>query len=129
MIFKQANFPAIKGAHAHFSSEVDANLAPINFFQGAQAAQLEKMALKMSAYELDRLERIKENQKMLEELFPEGTPDVVKSVPRTRKRRALQGDSLGGTGSGSEASYNSDEEDSKPKRVYQQRFVQCPCQS
>lgn len=77
----------------------------------------------MSAYELDRLERIKENQKMLEELFPEGTPDIVLSVPRTRKRRP-QGDSVGGTGSGSEASYNSDEEGGpKPKRIYQQRCV------
>ena len=76
-----------------------------------------------SEYELDRLERIKENQKMLEELFPDGPPDLI--VPKSRKRR-VQADvnSLGtGSRSGSEAS---DEEGSygpsKPKRVYQKRY-------
>lgn len=79
------------------------------------------MALKMSEYELDRLERIKENEKMLLELFPEGTPDVV-TRSRARKRKTQSDmNSLGGTGSGSEAS--SDDERSKPKRVYQHRLV------
>lgn len=79
------------------------------------------MALKMSEYELDRLERIKENEKMLLELFPEGTPDVV-TRSRARKRKTQSDmNSLGGTGSGSEAS--SDDERSKPKRVYQHRKV------
>lgn len=42
----------------------------------------------MSEYEIARLERIKENEKMLEQLFPEGT-DVLtpKTLYRTRKRR------------------------------------------
>ena len=71
----------------------------------------------MSAYERDRLERIKENQKMLEELFPDGTPDIVLTGSRTRKRRT-QADSQGGTGSGSE----SDEDNPKPKRVVERRL-------
>lgn len=73
------------------------------------------MALAMSEYELDRLERIKENKKMLEELFPEGTDIMSK-----KRRHQVDGNSLG-TGSGSEASYNSEEEGSKAKRVYQRR--------
>ena len=41
----------------------------------------------LSEYELARLERIKENQQMLEELFPEGT-SVVKSYPGRRRKRS-----------------------------------------
>jgi hypothetical protein len=79
------------------------------------------MALKMSAYERERLERIKENQKMLDELFPEGTPDLVVARSSGSRKRRAQTDSQGGTGSGSEASYNSDVENATPKRVYKQR--------
>ena len=78
----------------------------------------------MSDYELKRLKRIEENQKMLEELFPEGTPDLMlpsSGSKATRKRRVqpLDANSLG-TGSGSDAS---DEEGSTPKakRAYRER--------
>lgn len=92
-----------------------------------KSIQIMALNTKMSEYELDRLERIKENQKMLLELFPEGTPDMVVRS-RTRKRRT-QGDmnSLGGTGSGSEASSNEHEEGYKLKRVNQHRYVRIAC--
>ena len=73
----------------------------------------------LSEYELARQERIKENQKMLEELFPEGT-DIVKpkGVPRPVKRRRLTDANSQGTGSGSEASNSDDERSSlKAKQI------------
>lgn len=79
----------------------------------------------MSEYELARQERIKENQKMLEELFPEGTDIIKQSVgSRPVKRRRLTDANSLGTGSGSEASYSGDEGSSsalKAKRSYQIR--------
>ena len=50
----------------------------------------------LSEYELARLERIKENQQMLEELFPEGTSlnclIRTKPAPRTRRRNRSDDD-------------------------------------
>ncbi len=43
------------------------------------------MAQGLSEYELARLERIKENQQMLEELFPEGTSLSVGRKARSSK--------------------------------------------
>ncbi len=78
----------------------------------AKVFEFEMEANGVSAYELDRLERIKENQKMLEELFPQGTDHLtVSKNASSRKRRSRN--SLGaGLGSecASEESYNSDEE-------------------
>ena len=57
----------------------------------------------MCEYELKRLERIKANRKMLEDLFPEGTTINMPRPPKKRKsigrRVSLQG-SLGGSSSG-----------------------------
>ena len=49
---------------------------------------------KLSAYELARLERIKENQQMLEELFPEGTSmnSLMRTKPATRPKRRNRSD-------------------------------------
>ena len=69
----------------------------------------------LSEYELARQERIKENQKMLEELFPEGTEIIVpKARPPQLKRRRRTADisSLGTASSSGSVSENSaDEED------------------
>ena len=43
------------------------------FFSVCVFIKMEPDSEKMSEYELARLERIKENRKMLEELFPDGT--------------------------------------------------------
>lgn len=55
-------------------------------------------------YELQRLERIKANRKMLEELFPDGTsmymPRPIKKRKPIGPRRVSQQDSQGGSGSG-----------------------------
>ena len=57
----------------------------------------------MCEYELKRLERIKANRKMLEELFPEGTsmymPRPIKKRKSNGRRVSVQG-SLGGSSSG-----------------------------
>ena len=76
----------------------------------------------MSEYELNRLERIKENQKMLEELFPEGTnvltPEVISPYSGRSKRRCTDTNSRG-TASGSDGvsePSNSDEDGTPSKR-------------
>lgn len=57
----------------------------------------------MCEYELERLERIKANRKMLEELFPEGTsmymPRPIKKRRSSYRRVSSQG-SQGGSASG-----------------------------
>ena len=57
----------------------------------------------MCEYELRRLERIKANRKMLEDLFPEGTrvymPRPLKKHKSNGRRASVQG-SLGGSSSG-----------------------------
>ena len=66
----------------------------------------------VSEYELARLERIKENEKMLEELFPEGTDILTprRSYRGSRKLRVQTDANSQGTGSGSDSI--SDEEGS-----------------
>lgn len=75
----------------------------------------------MSEYELDRLERIKENEKMLNELFPKGTS--LKQPKTVKRRRQTDTNSLG-TGSGTSGSGSEEENSelgtSKPKRTFQQ---------
>lgn len=91
----------------------------------------------LSDYELARQERIKENQKMLEELFPEGTeiivPKASRPPPLKRRRRAADVSSLG-TGSGSASvSENSGDEEGEPpcsraKNGYRIRYADViPC--
>lgn len=75
----------------------------------------------LSEYEIARQERIKENQKMLEELFPEGT-DIIPPKGRSRavKRKRLADTNSLGTESGSEASNSADESSApKVKHTYQ----------
>ena len=79
---------------------------------------------KLSQYELERQERMKENQKMLEELFPDGTDIVPPKGRRAPKRRRVTADANSlGTGSGSEASNSGEEGGSpgKPKRSFRTR--------
>lgn len=54
----------------------------------------------LSEYELARLERIKENQKMLEELFPEGTGLFIPGSPQSRgqRKRVVRGGNSRGSG-------------------------------
>ena len=65
----------------------------------------------LSEYERERLERIKENEKMLEELFPSGADAIYADmkVKRTgvKRRRELDGNSRG-SGSGASSDYASD---------------------
>ena len=77
----------------------------------------------MSEYELDRLERIKENQKMLDELFPHGTDLKLPKTVRKRRRQTdtnSLGTGSGTSGSGSEEE-NSDLSTPTPKRIFQQK--------
>ncbi len=80
---------------------------------------------RMSDYELTRLERIKENQKMLEELFPEGVTSLApKRIPpsrpsSTKKRRVTDTNSLGtesGSDCASERSHSDVEEEGCPRK-------------
>lgn len=78
---------------------------------GCRARDLESLRMaaseRMSEYELARQERIKENQKMLEELFPEGTTDLIPPKP---KRRHTDANSLGsGSDCVSETSHSDEE--------------------
>ena len=54
----------------------------------------------LSDYELARLERIKENRKMLEELFPEGTSLFIPGSPQSRgqRRRGVREENSRGSG-------------------------------
>lgn len=77
----------------------------------------------MSEYERIRQERIKENQKMLEELFPEGT-DIIRPKARARptvKRRRLADANSLGTESRSGSEVSDGEGSPRTKRVYQER--------
>ncbi len=85
----------------------------------------------LSEYELARLERIEENQKVLEELFPEGTQITVpkaRPTPLKRRRRTTDVNSLG-TGSGSVSENSGDEQENpcprakRAKNGYHIRFV------
>ena len=87
----------------------------------------------LSDYELARQERIKENQKVLEELFPEGTEIVVPKPARPpqlkRRRRTADINSLGtGSGSGSASENSGGEEEGetpcrKAKNGYRIRYA------
>lgn len=77
-----------------------------------------KSTSKLSKYELERLERIKENEKMLEELFPEGANAVLAEVKRNKRAKEKEYANSRGSESGasSEEPGNSDEEKSPRKR-------------
>ena len=73
----------------------------------------------LSNYEKERLERIKENEKMLEQLFPDGADAVYSAMKKKRpmkQRRTLDGNSRGsGSGASSDGS-DSDQEQGSRKR-------------
>jgi len=71
-----------------------------------------RKANELSEYERERLERIKENEKVLEELFPGGTDSIYVDIKGKRpsavkRRRELDGNSRG-SGSGASSDYASD---------------------
>ena len=59
-----------------------------------------KATSRMSVYELERLERIKENEKMLEELFPKGTQGIFEETKKPIKKRRQTDRNCRVTGSG-----------------------------
>ena len=75
----------------------------------------------MCEYELKRLQRIKSNRKMLEELFPKGTsmylPRPIKKGRSTGRRVSVQG-SQGGSASGE----STPEEGTTPNKLYTLRY-------
>ena len=77
-----------------FGAQTQSHVAKIKMAEGGELCD----------YELQRLERIKENRKMLEELFPDGTsmymPRPIKKRKPIGPRRVSQQDSQGGSGSG-----------------------------
>lgn len=75
----------MQGLHIHTET-----LYPFQFVRIMATAKSNSL----SEYELARLERIKENQQMLEELFPEGT-SVLKSYPGRRRKRSDDDNSRG----------------------------------
>ena len=74
----------------------------------------------LSDYERERLERIKENEKMLEELFPGGSDAVfsdTKGKRPVKRRHGLDGNSRGsGSGASSDCASDSDQEHSTAGR-------------
>ena len=75
----------------------------------------------MCDYELKRLERIKANRKMLEELFPEGTGMYMPRPIKKRRRRASIQDSQGGSTSGE----STPEEGSTPQKKQRLYSIRC----
>ena len=80
-------------------------------------------------YELQRLERIKANRKMLEELFPDGTSVYM---PRPIKKRKSTGRRVSSNGSqcGSGSGESTPEEGTTPQKMtsrYSVRYVKIKC--